>query len=124
MFNSKSKSSYSNGEFSINSIGKGASVVGDIQAPDDIRIDGSLKGNLNCDARFILGAGGNVEGDIKCQSAIVLGRLTGTIEVRDSLEVGSSAILNGTVHTSKLIIDEGAVFNVECHMSDVKNESD
>lgn len=117
MFNSKSnKSALGSEEFSINSIGKGTVVKGNISAPGDIRIDGTLEGDLNCDARVILGSQGSITGDVSCADAFIYGNLAGSLKVQNTLEVGSTAHINGKVSTKKLIIEEGAIFNVICEM--------
>ena len=117
MFSSKKNGNGSSMEaFSINSIGLGSTISGDIVAKNDFRIDGTLTGNLTCDTRIIIGESGNINGNIICASAIIQGKLTGTIKVSDTLEVNSKAIINGEVSTGKLIIENGAIFNVKCEM--------
>lgn len=118
MFSSRKNGSNSSMEaFSINSIGLGSSISGDIVAKSDMRIDGFLKGNIQCDARIIIGESGIVEGSITCVSAIIQGKLDGNLNVSDILEVNSTAIITGEISTGKLIVENGAVFNVRCAMS-------
>ncbi len=117
MFSSKKNGNGKSMEaFSINSIGLGSSITGDIVAKNDFRIDGNLTGNLTCDTRIIIGESGNIEGNIICASAVIQGKLTGTLKVSDTLEVNSKAIINGDVTTGRLIIENGAIFNVKCQM--------
>ena len=118
MFSSRKNGSNSSMEaFSINSIGLGSSISGDIVAKNDMRIDGYLKGNIQCDARIIIGESGNVEGSIICVSAIIQGKLEGKLDVSDTLEVNSTAVITGEISTGKLIVENGAVFNVRCAMA-------
>jgi cytoskeletal protein CcmA (bactofilin family) len=124
MFSSdKNKTGSSGGEFSINSIASGSAVRGDITAITDMRIDGTLDGNISCEERFILGQKGKVTGDIKCKSAVIHGSVTGSLIVSESLEIGSTANLQGDVKTTKLIISEGAIFNVRCEMLGIDKPS-
>ena len=117
MFSSKKNGNGSSMEaFSINSIGLGSTISGDIVAKNDFRIDVALNGNLTCDARIIIGESGNIDGNIICASAVIQGKLTGTLKVSDTLEVNSKAIINGEVSTGRLIIENGAIFNVKCQM--------
>ncbi len=117
MFSSKKNSNSAMEAFSINSIGFGSTISGDIVAKNDMRIDGFLKGNIQCDARIIIGESGSVEGSITCVSAIIQGRLDGNLNVSEILEVNSTAIILGEISTGKLIVENGAVFNVRCAMS-------
>ena len=49
---------YTTGANTLNVIGKGTTITGDIDTSNDIRIDGKLEGNLFCKAKVILGPGG------------------------------------------------------------------
>lgn len=102
----------------LNALVKGTSVEGTIRSESDIRIDGSVKGKINCNAKVIIGPTGFVDGEIKCQNAVIEGKFTGNIFVSELLNVRESAEVHGEVHTSKLNVVAGAVFNVGVHMTD------
>lgn len=115
------KSITSNGSSSaLNSIVSGTRIEGKIHCDHDIRIDGSLKGSLNCNNKVIIGPTGSVEGDIDCENAVIEGHFTGILTVRDSLQVKESATIKGDINTDKLVVHSGAIFNVSCLM---KNET-
>jgi cytoskeletal protein CcmA (bactofilin family) len=116
MFNSKQSEKPRDG-FSINSLSEGSSVTGNLIAVSDLRIDGTVNGNIECSERVIIGETGKVEGDIKSKSAIIQGKLNGSLLVSDSLEVHSKASIHGDITTSKLIVENGAIFNVQCNMT-------
>jgi len=119
MFNSKSKSE-ALGETSSGSsaslIGAGTSMKGDITSNGDLRIDGTLVGNIHCTAKVVIGANGVVEGDISGQQADIMGKVTGTIKVKDLLQLKSSCTVNGNLQSAKLQIEPSASFNGQCHM--------
>jgi cytoskeletal protein CcmA (bactofilin family) len=102
----------------LNSLVKGTVVEGSISAESDIRIDGTIKGTLTCQAKVIIGTTGFVEGEVRCQNAMVEGKFHGKMRVADLLTVKESAEVVGDVATGKLIIANGAVFNVTCKMKD------
>jgi len=102
---------------SLNSIVQGSSVEGTFKAQSDLRIDGSVKGKIYCDAKVIIGPSGVVEGEIRCQNAVVEGKFDGLLEVKELLNVRESAVINGDVSTGKLIVQPGGVFNVVCKMT-------
>ena len=116
MFNSKQSEKPRDG-FSINSLSEGSSVTGNLIAVSDLRIDGTVNGNIECSERVIIGETGKVEGDIKSKSAIIQGKLIGSLLVSDRLEVHSKASIHGDITTSKLIVENGAIFNVQCNMT-------
>lgn len=106
---------------SINLIGNGTVIKGDIIANGDIRIDGTLHGSLNTKGKLVIGASGIVEGDIVCQNAEVQGQIKAQIKVNELLALKSTAKLTGDIITNKLAIEPGAVFSGTCNMDAGKN---
>ncbi len=100
----------------INSLGHNTSIKGDLSTESDIRLDGTLIGNLNCKGKLILGPKGNIQGDVVCDNAVIEGRIDGTIRVKDLLHVKETAKITGEISTNKLTVQSGAVFNVKCDM--------
>lgn len=109
---------------SVNLIGGGTKIVGDISSAGDVRIDGHLLGNIVISGKFVLGATGVVEGNITSVNADLSGEVKGTVTVSEMLSLKSTAKINGDIETSKLMIDPGAVFTGTCNMgAKVKNLS-
>ena len=119
MFNGKTKSDMP-GEVSVGTsaslIGAGTTMKGDMTSNGDLRIDGTLVGNIHCSAKVVIGAGGVVQGDINGQQADIMGKVTGTINVKDLLQLKGGSHLNGNIQAAKLQIEPTANFNGECHM--------
>lgn len=113
---SATKSSSSSNLGALNTLVEGTVVEGQVTAKSDIRIDGMIRGSLTCDGKVIIGATGFVEGQIKCESAVIQGRFEGTLSVSDLLNVRQTAKINGEISTGKLIVESGAIFNVTCKM--------
>lgn len=102
---------------SLNSLVKGTKVEGTVTSESDIRIDGTIVGTLTCKAKVIIGPSGVIEGDVKCENAVIEGRFEGNLSVSQLLHVKESAQIHGEVVTSKLQVQSGAVFNVtSCKM--------
>src|ERR1700722_14841723 len=120
MFNGKTKSD-TPGEVSAGTsaslIGAGTTMKGDITSNGDLRIDGSLVGNIHCSAKVVIGAGGVVHGDINGQQADIMGKLSGTIKVKDLLQLKGGSYVNGNIEAAKLQIEPPANFMGECHMT-------
>ena len=120
MFNQKSKSETSPeaptpGGASI--IAAGTTLKGDITSNGDIRIDGTLQGNIHCTAKVVIGSNGVVNGDIAGQQADIMGKITGTIKVKELLQLKGGSQVNGNLHAGKLQIEPSANFNGQCHMT-------
>jgi cytoskeletal protein CcmA (bactofilin family) len=117
MFNSKSKSSFDEAKASDTTIiGAGTTITGNLVSNGDIRIDGTLKGNLQCKAKVLVGAAGAVEGDIDGKQADVLGKVTGKIKVTDLLHLHGKAVVDGDIFAAKLQIEPTVSFNGQCQM--------
>lgn len=101
---------------SLNSLVKGTKVEGTVSSESDIRIDGTIIGTLTCKAKVIIGPSGVVEGDVKCENAVIEGRFEGNLDVAQLLTIKETAQVNGDVKTNKLLVQSGAVFNVSCRM--------
>jgi cytoskeletal protein CcmA (bactofilin family) len=101
---------------SLNSLVQGTVVEGTVKSESDIRIDGAIKGKLFCDAKVIIGPTGLVEGQIRCQNAVIEGKFDGVLEVAQLLNIRETAKISGEVTTDKLIVQSGATFNVTCSM--------
>ena len=91
-----------------NRISKGAIIEGDVQSETDIRIDGRIKGRLQCAAKIVVGATGTFEGDMHCKEASLEGQVTGKIDVSGLLTIKKSAHIEGEVFYKRLIVEEGA----------------
>ena len=118
-----SKASISRGSHSLNTLVHGTVVEGAIKADSDIRVDGVIKGSLNCNAKVIIGPTGHVEGEIRCLNAVIEGKFDGNIQVAELLNIRESAVVNGDVKTNQLIVQSGAVFNVTCVMGNQQARS-
>jgi len=67
-------------------------------------------------SKVVIGANGVVEGDIHGRQADIRGKVTGTIKVKDLLQLkGGSMVRN--YRLPKLQIEPTANFNGECHMA-------
>ena len=107
----------------INLISLGTDITGDIKSNGDIRIDGSLTGNLNTKGKVVIGTTGKVKGEVICKNSEVAGFIEGKIAVSQLLNLKASSKIHGDIATSKLSIEPGAVFSGNCKMSDTDNNA-
>jgi cytoskeletal protein CcmA (bactofilin family) len=94
----------------LNFFGGGTVVEGTIKANNSVRVDGRIKGKLICKNTLTIGVNGEIEGDVEAKNAIVGGRIKGKIRVAEKLVLEAKSVLIGDLKASKLLIDEGAVF--------------
>jgi len=96
---------------SLNSLVQGTVVEGKVKTTNDIRVDGTIKGDLICDAKVIIGPSGIVEGTIKCENAVIEGRFEGKMQVAELLNIRENAKVTGDVIYGKLIVQSGAIIS-------------
>ncbi len=101
----------------VNIIAKGSTFEGTLVTESDIRVSGTIDGTIKGSTRVIVSEGGCVTGDIQANSSTIAGTVKGKVVVVESLLLQSTARVEGSIETGRLIIEEGAVFNGECQMS-------
>jgi cytoskeletal protein CcmA (bactofilin family) len=97
-------------------ISAGTTIKGDISSNSDLRIDGTVRGNINSSAKIVIGSSGLVEGDINGNHADLVGKVSGTIRVKELLQLRGDSVVNGNIYAGKLQVEPTATFNGQCHM--------
>ena len=97
-------------------ISSGTTIKGDISSNSDLRIDGTIIGNISSSAKIVIGSSGVVEGDINGNNADIVGKTSGTIKVKELLQLRGECVVNGNIYAGKLQVEPSATFNGQCHM--------
>ena len=100
----------------LNFLGSGTKVEGTVRTDNSVRVDGTLKGKLICKNTLTVGINGSIQGEIEAKNAIIGGQINGKIKVAEKLVLEAKSKLIGELKASKLIIDEGAVFDGTSNM--------
>lgn len=104
------------GVAAINVIGEGTKITGDLNSNGDLRIDGTVEGNITTQAKCVLGASGRILGNITAKSCDLSGTVDGNLVVSELLLIKSSGKINGDLRTTKLVVENGGEFNGACTM--------
>ncbi|MCI7556167.1 MAG: polymer-forming cytoskeletal protein [Bacteroidales bacterium] len=99
-----------------NAITAESKIIGTIVANNDIRIDGTVEGDIQCRGKVVIGEKGLVHGNIQCTNAEVQGRIEGKVEALQTLALRASANIQGDVVTQSLIVEPNAIFCGTCQM--------
>ncbi len=97
-------------------IDKDTEITGDIRFKDSFRIDGKFKGKILSGASLIIGETGDVEADIEAGSISINGKVKGSLNAKDRIEIFSMGKVIGKMVAPRLIIEEGAFFQGSCQM--------
>jgi cytoskeletal protein CcmA (bactofilin family) len=102
-------------------ISSGTTLNGDVVSDNDLRIDGTINGNISCSAKIIIGPTGLVEGNIQGLQADITGKVHGNIVVNEILQLRGQCNVTGNITAAKLQIEPTATFNGQCQMGTMAN---
>ena len=103
-------------------IGKGSVINGKVSIQNSVRIEGRIIGEISSTGTVTIGSKGEVEGDIISVNAIVGGKVKGSLKASEKIILEANSIFVGDMQTAKLTIDEGAMFEGKCCMTEEKEE--
>ena len=99
-----------------NALTSGSKIIGTVITDSDIRIDGTIEGDVKCSGKMVIGEQGLVKGTVECQSAEIMGTLDGKINVKYTLALRATSRLKGEINTQTLMVEPNAIFNGSCTM--------
>ena len=88
---------------------KGVTLEGNINANNDIRIEGTIEGNIKTGKKVIVGTTGSIIGNVNATNIHLMGEVSGDIFISGLARIGETARINGTITADKLQIDPGAI---------------
>jgi cytoskeletal protein CcmA (bactofilin family) len=104
-----------NGTLSL--VGPGTTIEGKVKTDGSMRIDGKIIGEVTAKANVTVGLTGTIEGTISAANVALAGKVQGTLVATEKLVLESKSVMRGDIRASKLVVDEGAVFDGQCAMS-------
>jgi cytoskeletal protein CcmA (bactofilin family) len=108
------------GELSL--IGSGTTVEGKVTTEGSIRIDGTVIGDVVAKTSASIGAGGTLEGNLKARNITLSGNVKGTVVAQEKLILENRSVLQGDIRATRLVVDEGALFNGQCAMDSTSTD--
>ncbi len=97
-------------------VGAGSKMDGDLSVRGSAKVLGELDGELQVTGDLDVELGGRIRGNVRAERARIAGRIEGDVHVRDSLELKTGAHLSGDVYAKSFRIQDGAIFQGQCHM--------
>jgi cytoskeletal protein CcmA (bactofilin family) len=98
-------------------VGKDCIIEGNLKIKGGIRIDGTIKGNIETDGFVIIGQTGTVKANIKADECMVSGIVDGDVSVDKGLELDKNSRVAGNVSAKNLTVHNGAVLTGHCQMT-------
>jgi cytoskeletal protein CcmA (bactofilin family) len=90
---------------------------GTFQANRNLRIEGEVKGTIECRGTLFVAQGANVSAKVEAESITVAGDLNGDIRCQGRLQIMPSGRVRGKVTTVTLVINEGAYYEGQLEMT-------
>jgi cytoskeletal protein CcmA (bactofilin family) len=104
------------GTIATSMVGSAVTIGGDIFCKQDLFVDGEVNGTLNLpEHKLTIGPSGIVKANIKAHNVIIVGRVEGTIEATERIELRGKCHMTGDVKSPRVTIENGAFIkgNVE-----------
>lgn len=97
-------------------------IKGSVSSDGEMQIDGKIEGDVSA-ASITIGQTGAIQGEVRAQTAVVRGRIIGSIRAR-KVELESGAHVEGDIVHASLAIQSNAVFQGQVkHASDPLQET-
>ena len=98
-------------------IGMNTSIFGTIKSDGNIRIDGTVEGDIEVLGNLIIGEAGRVIATLKAQNVHVSGAVKGEITAVEQLEISPTGKVWGDITTAALHIEPGGLFRGQSAMT-------
>ena len=104
-------------------IAKGTVIEGKFICSENVRLDGSVNGEVKVDKRLVMGDGSTVNGNIFARDAAIKGRIKGDVNAKEALHLMDTAVIEGNISARTMIVDEGAKYNGSCKIGETAGGS-
>ena len=105
----------------ITLIAKTSHVEGIIKGAGEVRIEGTVKGKLDCSASVLVAQGGRVEAELRAETITIAGKLKGDAYASQKIELTPTAEVEGDISSPRILIREGATFEGQVFMTGKKS---
>lgn len=95
-------------------IAKGTTIEGKFMCVENVRLDGTIHGEVQVEKRFVMGDTSYVQGNISARDAAIKGRIKGDVFVKEALHLMDTAIIEGNITARTMVVEEGARYNGAC----------
>jgi cytoskeletal protein CcmA (bactofilin family) len=92
-------------------VGSTAKLEGNVVSAGSLRIDGTVKGQINADGDVTLSPQSQVDADIRAQNVSVAGRFKGNIIVKGKAHLARGGRIDGNITSKTLVVEEGGTFH-------------
>jgi cytoskeletal protein CcmA (bactofilin family) len=92
-------------------LGPGSQFEGKLIFDEIVRLDGTFRGEITSRDTLIVGKTAELQAEVTVGTLIISGRLKGNVKASLRVELRAPAIIEGTIDTPVLVVEEGVTFN-------------
>jgi cytoskeletal protein CcmA (bactofilin family) len=92
-------------------LGPDANFKGELSFEKGMRLMGKFEGKVNTPGRVHVAKEAKMAADVEAGGIVVEGEVHGNLSANDRIELKQSARYEGDLRATKLVVDEGAIFN-------------
>jgi cytoskeletal protein CcmA (bactofilin family) len=98
-------------------LGPGTTIEGTVDFESTVRLEGNVIGKINSThGKLIVGETATVNGEIRVNVAVIMGRVNGKINAGKRIEVYPPGRIEGDIQSQAVLIEKGVIFNGKCSM--------
>lgn len=102
----------------VSIISNNVKIEGKLISSGNVRIDGTIDGDVIVHGNLTLGETAFINGEVKAENITVGGKVTGYVYANEKLILESKSGLEGDITAKTLVIEAGAKFNGKSYMVD------
>ena len=92
-------------------LGRGTRVRGRIQGDGDLRVEGTVEGDIAISGELLIDEGAEIQGNVDAAVVTISGAITGDVASRGGIVVRASAKVSGNMGSPEVTLEEGADFS-------------
>jgi len=104
-------------------LGEHAHFTGNLSFAGAVRIDGCFEGDIQSEqGTLLLSKTAKLKGNVEVAKLLLHGQLIGNAHIKEYLQMGEDAVLQGDLHYQAMSLEEGSVINGQCFQ--INSEAD
>ncbi len=92
-------------------IGESVILEGDFNGHGNVVVEGKLNGSFSTDGHVLVGENAEINANITAKSAFISGKISGNINVEESLDIARTAFIKGDIKAQSIAVESGCEIN-------------
>lgn len=104
-------------------LGEYTTVTGNFESEGSLKILGKVEGDIKASGDIYIESTAAITGNLYGSNIYISGKVKGNILSKGILHLQAQARLYGDIEVTSIVTDEGAIFQGNCRMIEVKEEA-